>query len=92
MSLSFSFQWFRRTGRIFPCDCPAKKASVVREIESKPPVKLLISPVCKLISGKGASFSGLKYSDTLALHNTLMELKNSFFTYHVALCPCKQYN
>lgn len=59
-----------------PCRPPAKKARMERSEGGGPPVSPVISPVLRLISGSVASLRGLKPSEVLALHRTLMELLN----------------
>lgn len=74
---------------MWPCRPPAKKARIERLDGEGPPRRPTISPVFRLISGSETSFWGLKPSEVLALHNTLMELLNRFGTYVVEYGPCK---
>lgn len=66
---------------MWPCKPPAKKARNGRCWGRPSPRSPTVScPVLRLISGKVASFSGLKPSEVLALHKTLIELWNKFGT------------
>lgn len=65
---------------MWPCNRPAKKARNGRCGGGEPPRSPMVSPVLRLISGKDTSFRGLKPSEVLALHKTLMELWNRFRT------------
>lgn len=57
-----------------PCRPPAKKARTDLLCGGGPPRRPVISPVLRLISGSDTSFIGLKPSEVLALHRTLIEL------------------
>lgn len=65
---------------MWPCSRPAKKARMGRFEGEGPPIRPVISPVLRLISGRETSLEGLKPSVVLALHKTLMELLNKFGT------------
>lgn len=75
---------------MWPCKPPAKKARNGRCRGGAPTRNPSVScPVLRLISGKDASFRGLKPSEVLALHKTLIELWNKFGTCLVEYGPCK---
>lgn len=59
---------------MWPCSRPEKNARRERRDGEGPPISPVISPVRRLISGSVASLDGLKPSDVLALHKTLMDL------------------
>lgn len=64
------FHCLRLTHRICPWDSPAKNPNIERREGDGPPVRPMISPATRLISGRDAYFPGLNPSELLALHKT----------------------
>lgn len=68
---------------MWPCKPPAKKARMDLCDGGAPPRRPVSLPVLRLISGNDASFRGLKPSEVLALHRTLIELLKRSGTYEL---------
>lgn len=72
-----------------PCSLPAKNARRERRDGEGPPISPVVSPVRRLISGNEASLEGLKPSEVLALHKTLIDVLYNSGTDADAIGPCK---